>query len=128
MPLELGLFLGASHFGNPEQQLKTCLVLDREPYRFHQYVSDIWGQDIVSHADDPERAIQAVRNWLATSLPSEARRLAGSGAIIARYTAFLSDLPSLCQRVERDPKNLTFTDHAEAVSDWMAHSASPSGG
>jgi len=120
MPLELGLFLGATRFGNPEQRLKTCLVLDREPYRFHQYVSDIAGQDIVSHGADSARAIQAVRDWLAASFPFEARRLAGSGAIIARYNAFLQDLPRSCELAERDPKNLTFTDHAEMVSDWMA--------
>ncbi len=120
MPLELGLFLGASRFGNPEQRVKSCLVLDREPYRYHRYVSDIAGQDIVSHADDPAKAIQAVRDWFAASLPSEARRLAGSGAIIARYNIFLEDLPKSCALVERDPNNLTFTDHAEMVSDWMA--------
>ena len=125
MPLELGLFLGASRFGNPAQRLKTCLVLDREPYRFHQYVSDIAGQDIVSHGDDPERAIQAVRDWLAASLPSEARRLAGSGTFVRRYRAFLRDLPIACARLERDPKNLTFTDHAEMVSDWTVVGPGP---
>jgi hypothetical protein len=125
MPLERGLFLGASRFGNPEQRLKTCLVLDREPYRFHQYVSDIAGQDIVSHGDDPARAIQGVRDWFAASLRSATPRLAGSGAIIARYHAFLLDLPRLCEWVERDPENLTFTDHAEAVSDWMVYAANP---
>jgi hypothetical protein len=77
---------------------------------------DIAGQDIVSHGDDPAKAIQAVRDWLAASLPSEARRLAGSGAIIARYNTFLEDLPKSCDLVERDPNNLTFTDHAEMVS------------
>jgi len=125
MPLELGLFLGASRFGNSEQRLKACLVLDREPYRFHQYVSDIAGQDIVSHGDDPARVIQAVRDWLEASLPSEARRLAGSAAIIARYDAFLRDLPRLCADLDRDPKNLTFTDHAETVWDWMAVGPGP---
>jgi hypothetical protein len=125
MPLELGLFLGAWRFGNSEQRLKTCLVLDREPYRFHQYVSDIAGQDIVSHGDDPALAIQAVRDWLAASLPSEARRLAGSRTMTTRYDAFLEDLPKSCELVERDPKNLTFTDHAEAVWDWMAAGPDP---
>jgi hypothetical protein len=125
MPLELGLFLGASRFGNPEQRLKTCLVVDREPYRFHQYVSDIAGQDIVPHGDDPARAIQAVRDWLAASLPSAARRLAGSRAIIARYNTFIKDLPRSCDLMERDWKNLTFTDHVEMVSDWMAVAPGP---
>jgi hypothetical protein len=127
MPLELGMFLGASRFGNPEQRLKTCIVLDRERYRFHQYISDIAGQDIVSHGDDPARAIEAIRNWFAASLPREARRLAGSGAIVARYDAFLEALPVACDRVERDPESLTFTDHAEMVSDWMALAAGSGG-
>ncbi len=34
MPFELGLFLGAKRFGNAVQRRKTCLVLDREPYRY----------------------------------------------------------------------------------------------
>jgi hypothetical protein len=127
MPLELGLFLGAARYGNPEQRQKTCLVLDREPYRFHQYISDIAGQDIVAHANNPAQAIQAVRDWLAASRPSEARRLAGSAVIISRYDSFLNDLPRLCRLFERDPENLTFTDHAEAVSDWMVYAAAASG-
>lgn len=31
MPLELGLFLGAKAFGGPEQQAKSCIVMDEEP-------------------------------------------------------------------------------------------------
>jgi hypothetical protein len=123
MPLELGLFLGASRYGNRDQRLKTCLVLDREPHRFHKYVSDISGQDVISHANDPAGAIQAVRNWFRDSRPSEARDLAGPAAIVARYHSFLQALPRLCELVEREPRDLTFTDFVEAVSDWMAHPA-----
>ena len=41
MPLELGLFLGAHRFGSGEQRRKACLVLDREPYRYQKFISDI---------------------------------------------------------------------------------------
>jgi hypothetical protein len=119
MPLELGAFLGASRFGNPEQRLKSCLVLDREQHRFHQYVSDISGQDIVSHRDDPALAIRAIRDWLAGSPRTSRDKLAGSAAIVARYAIFRRDLPELCARFEWDSADLSFTDHAEAVSDWM---------
>lgn len=34
MPLELGLFLGATRFGEGEQEDKRCLILDRERYRY----------------------------------------------------------------------------------------------
>ena len=65
MPFELGLFLGAKRFGNAMQRRKTCLVLDREPYRYQAFLSDIAGQDIAAHGGEPVRAIGAVRDWLA---------------------------------------------------------------
>lgn len=30
MPLELGIFLGAKHFGDNYQNLKVCLILDKD--------------------------------------------------------------------------------------------------
>jgi hypothetical protein len=41
MPLELGVFLGAKRYGDSRQRLKSCIVFDREPYRFQRYISDI---------------------------------------------------------------------------------------
>jgi hypothetical protein len=67
MPLELGLFLGAKRFGTGPQTRKSCLVLDRDRYRYQEFISDIAGQDIVAHADDPAEAIKAVRDWLSVS-------------------------------------------------------------
>jgi hypothetical protein len=64
MPLELGMFLGAKRFGNKRQRRKGCLVLDRERYRYQQFMSDISGQDIEPHGDDYNTAITVVRNWL----------------------------------------------------------------
>jgi hypothetical protein len=29
MPLELGIFLGCSHFGTAEHKAKACLIMDR---------------------------------------------------------------------------------------------------
>jgi len=64
MPLELGLFLGCRRFGAGNQRKKSSLILDREPYRYRTFMSDISGQDIHSHAGDPERAIVETRDWL----------------------------------------------------------------
>jgi hypothetical protein len=68
MPLELGIFLGAKRFGPEEQQLKRCLILDTEKYRYQKFISDIAGQDIAAHRGDVSEAIKAVRNFL--SMPS----------------------------------------------------------
>lgn len=68
MPCELGLFMGAQRLGGAKQRRKSCLILDRVPYRYQAFLSDIAGQDPQSHGDDPARAIKAARDWLATEL------------------------------------------------------------
>jgi len=119
MPFELGFFLGALRFGNREQRNKFCLVLDRAPYRFQKYLSDIAGQDVVAHNNSPSRVIEAVRNWLAGPQPVRTDRLHGGEAMAARYRAFRRALPRICAEVRRKPERLTFTDYCEAVSEWL---------
>ena len=52
MPLELGLFLGARRFGDGPQRRKSCLILDRDKYRYQEFMSDISGQDIAAHGEE----------------------------------------------------------------------------
>lgn len=65
MPLELGITLGAIHFGDDGQRAKRLLILDEQPHRYDASISDISGQDIGLHGNDPDKAIAAIRNWLA---------------------------------------------------------------
>ena len=44
------------------QREKRCLVLEAERYRYQKYLSDIAGQDIRQHGNDPTRAVGAVRD------------------------------------------------------------------
>src|SRR5688572_1615939 len=60
MPLELGLYLGCKRYGDKRQHRKPCLVLDSDPYRYRNSISDIAGQDIHAHGGEPERAIVEV--------------------------------------------------------------------
>ena len=73
MPLELGLFLGARRYGGAAQRRKSCLILDRDRYRFQIFCSDIAGQDIRAHGNEVETALTTVRNWLQTNLTSSRR-------------------------------------------------------
>ena len=41
MPLELGIFLGAKHFGGRQQKKKVCLILARELYAHQKFLSDL---------------------------------------------------------------------------------------
>ncbi len=64
MPLELGIFLGCKYFGGRHHGSKSCLVMDTEPFRYQKFISDIAGQDVSAHDDDPKKAVTVVRDWL----------------------------------------------------------------
>src|SRR5690348_6075737 len=65
MPLELALF-GAKFLGQTEQREKFCLVFDERPDYYRTYLSDVAGQDINRHGNDPNNATCRVRDWLAS--------------------------------------------------------------
>lgn len=117
MPFELGLFVGAARFGARDQRRKVCLILDRERYRFQKFISDIAGQDIAAHQNDPELVIKALRSWL-SALPVHGV-LPGGAAIIRRYRLFRAQLPSVLERVPLEADELTFSDYANFVSEWL---------
>ncbi len=121
MPLELGMFLGAKKFGTGRQQSKVCLVLDSRPYRYQQFISDIAGQDIQPHQDDPRTLITVVRNWLRTASGSES--LPGGAEIHRRYLLFTRDLPGLCAEFRLQVPELTFRDLALLIARWLLRNA-----
>jgi hypothetical protein len=116
MPLELGLFFGCKRFGPPNQSKKRTLVLDNDPYRYRQFISDISGQDISANGGDPERAIRAVRDWLQAA--SKRKGLAGGGEILERYRRFQDELP-ICAEAGLEPDRLTFIDLSTLIADWL---------
>jgi hypothetical protein len=118
MPFELGLFLGAKRYGTGLQKKKTCIIFDRDRYRYQKFLSDIAGQDIRSHYNDPAELIRAVRNALATTRPAIVALL--SGRLMAqRYALFLQDLPTLCAELWLDPDDLAHRDLVRVVTTWL---------
>ncbi|HEX6037311.1 hypothetical protein [Longimicrobium sp.] len=124
MAFELGLFLGAQRFGERRQKKKTCIIFDQERYRYQKYLSDIAGQDIRAHNGSVVELIRAVRNALATTLPSDV--LLHSGATMAeRYARFQRELPVLCSMLGMDPSDLGYRDLASLVSQWLEVNSGP---
>jgi len=117
MPLELGIFLGARKYGNPEQKKKCCLITDTERYRFQIFISDIAGQDIRAHEGSPDNAIRIVRDWLRSA--SKRTSIPGGAAIIERYQTFRDELPRICEKAKIREDELTFNDYATFVSEWL---------
>lgn len=121
MPLELGLHLGARLFGKGRQQRKRALILESEPNRYDVMLSDISGQDIEAHANDPVQAIRCVRNWLSEHRTGGQAPLAGAAAIAADYVLFERQVGALLASRRLDSLGeLPHSDFLFAVRDWMA--------
>ena len=117
MPFELGLFLGAKWFGDDAQHRKSALVLDRERYRYQQFLSDIAGQDIKAHRNQPAALIKVVGNWLRDTQPS--RPMLSSGLIASRYQKFRKQLPVWCREQKLEEHELQFNDYTFLIWDWL---------
>jgi len=123
MPFELGLFLGARRFGARWQRDKHCLVLEAERYRYQKYLSDIAGQDILEHDNDPAKAVGAVRNWLAASRPRSAKPLPGATSIMRHYSEFQVNLPAMLRAADLEPAELGFFDRANLMAQFLERRA-----
>ena len=119
MPFELGLFLGARRFGVRPECAKHCLVLEAERYRYQKYLFDIAGQDIRQHANEPAKAVGAVRDWLAASRPRSAKTLAGATAIMRHYSEFQANLPAVLGAADLEPAELGFCDRANLMAHFL---------
>lgn len=117
MPLELGLFLAAKKFGASDQRRKKCIILDKNRYRYQQFMSDIAGQDIHSHSGKINELISEVASWLRDEAPGP--RVPGGKAISTEYTLFLRDIPAICATKRLDPGELTFQDYRKLAEQWI---------
>ena len=124
MPLELGMFLGARRFGEKPHGDKSCLIMDTERFRYQSFISDISGQDIQAHQNDPKRAVGRVRDWLNDA--SGRKTIPGGTMIWRRYQKYLVQLPALCAAAGLTVDEMTFNDKANFASEWLKLETEPS--
>lgn len=116
MPLELGLFLGAKHYGDKAQHDKRLLILDIERFRYQKFISDLAGMDIHEHGGKAEAAVRETRDWLA----NVSRRVISSADKVVRlYDQFTADLPALAAALEFDPAKIPYVDFERIVVGWL---------
>ena len=70
---------------------KRILILETERYNYLRVISDIAGQDINSHNDDPRTLILRVRNWISGNMPIV---IASHNEIWIAFNQFVDDLSS----------------------------------
>jgi hypothetical protein len=83
-----------------------------EEYRYQRFVSDIAGQDVHAHGNDPAEAISVIRNWLRTY---SAASIPSGSVILDRYQAFQSEMPAMCMDFRLAVNELIFNDYARAI-------------
>ncbi|SCB46994.1 hypothetical protein [Rhizobium multihospitium] len=117
MPLELGVFLGAKKYGGPAHRSKSCIIFDREQYRFQRFISDIAGQDIHAHGGDTRRLITELATWLRTQ--SRDQKVPGGIAIAEEFESFNAVLPDIYAARQLHPSEVTFGDYNEVVVEYL---------
>ena len=122
MPYECGLFWGCLFYGKPDQRKqKRLLVLDNIDYRYRTSISDIAGQDIAVHNDNPEELIDRIRTWLHNG--SGKTGIPGGAAIWEHYQRFQNDLPLILAAAKITTTELEkptyYGDYIQFVVDWL---------
>lgn len=121
MPFECGLFWGCLEFGGRRHRDKRILVFDSEEYRYRATLSDIAGQDIKIHSNDPRIAMDKVRTWLKAG--SGRTTIPGGKAIWNHYMLFQKELPLMLKKARITRAELEtpeyYPDYVEFVADWI---------
>jgi hypothetical protein len=120
MPMELGLHLGARLLGAGRHRRKRALILEAEPHRYDSVLSDISGQDIEVHANNPAQAIRCVRNWLSEHRTGNEPPLPGASAMQSDYRLFQTEVRAVLAARRLDAlEDLRHSDFLFAVRDWI---------
>ena len=117
MPLELGLFLGAKKYGGLDHRPKSCIIFDRERYRYQRYISDIAGQDIHAHGGERRTLITELATWLRAQ--SRDRNVPGGVAIADEFETFIAALPEIYRASRLNPGEVTFGDYNAIVVQYL---------
>ena len=120
MPYELGLDIGALEYGNRKLKTKRILILETERFHYQKVISDIAGQDIENHNDDPKTLITKVRNWFSVNFPEET--IVGQSVIWIAYNQFIDDLNTNLSASYTDDEieEMPIGDFIKFANDWIS--------
>ncbi len=117
MPLELGIFLGARRFGGRKQKQKNCLIMDKEPFRYQKFISDIAGMDITSHKNKPEKMIAEIRAWL--NAMDKSHSIPGASYIAEKYDQFRKERPVILKNLKLKESEVSYADLIVIITYWL---------
>ena len=99
------------------------MILDRESYRFQEFLSDIAGQDVEGHNNDSSIIVNKVRDFLDNAMSGSNQPLP-SGEIIQRdFKCFNADLTALSVSIDLTESTLSFKNYVWIVAEFLAEKA-----
>jgi len=119
MPFELGLDFGCKTYGSAEQKTKMLFILDKEKYRYQKAISDLSGNDIGSHGNNPEEAVREVRNWIRKI---KAVQIDSANKIWNLYGEFTGDFREEVDALEfnqEDIDNMPKSEYCDFIESWL---------
>lgn len=118
MPYELGLDLGASEYGRKKLKTKKTLILETGRFHYQQVLSDIAGQDIENHNDDPQTLVTKVRNWVSNNSTDFIIGQSQIWIALNQFNAHLStSLASTYSK--KDINEMPIGDYIKFAKDWI---------
>lgn len=117
MPLELGMFLGCKRFANGRSKDKICMIFDSDKYRYQKFISDIAGQDIKKHDNNPHNIIKGLRKIFATNHHN--MNIVGAAKIIESFENFNEIKPEIIANLELDADDLVYVDRLAVIQQWL---------
>ncbi len=121
MPFELGIDIGCRYFGGKLHTTKCLLVLDKERYRYQKAISDLSGNDIGAHFNNPEQALREIRNWIRkvkkSHIPSATKIWLKSNDFFSYLNNYISIAENLGQR---DIEEMGWSELSFYIKQWMA--------
>lgn len=120
MPYELGLDIGCAEYGGKKFKEKRILILETEKFYYQKVLSDITGQDIENHNNDPKTLIRKVRNWF--SVNDEVQEYPSANEIWFAYNQFYDDLFTKLiakKYAQQDIEEMPTGDLIKFAKDWI---------
>lgn len=118
MPFECGIDFGIKLSDPKKYKDKKFLILEKERYRYQKVISDISGNDIKAHKNQPEEIVKVVRDWFKSINNGIPRHK----EIWLAFNEFEFDYEEILTEEGYDPKDinaLTFSDIIENINAWI---------
>lgn len=119
MPFECGIDFGLKMSNESCYANKKFLILEKEQHRYQKVISDISGNDIKPHKNEPEQVVKVIRDWFKHSIRNTPRHK----EIWYAYNEFEFYYESILVEEGYNPNDinsLTFSDIIEYMQTWIS--------